>query len=213
MNRSVSIIDYGSNNLYSIAHALEVNGANVKFARIPEEIRQADRLVIPGVGAFPQGKQNLVDNGMFDELLAYAEKERPLFGICLGMQLLATRSFEFGNTTGLNLIPGQVEIIPDKDVDGGRLKRPHIGWAKIYPVQDTSCGSTIFTGVPIGSEFYMVHSFHVVPENKIHLLAVAKYGGHNITAAIQSGYVMGCQFHPEKSGEYGIQVLNQFIKL
>lgn len=213
MNKTVTVVDYGSNNLRSIAHAFEASGANVKIVNNPKDVKSSDRLVLPGVGAFPEGKRNLVDSGMFDELLQYAQKDRPLLGICLGMQMLSTRSSEFGSTSGLNLIPGLVEIIPEKDIYGGRLKRPHIGWAKIYRGQELSWDPSILRTVPIGAEFYMVHSFHLVPEEIKHVLAITKYGGHNITAAIQNGYIFGCQFHPEKSGIWGLNVLKGFLEI
>jgi glutamine amidotransferase len=213
MNKSVVIVDYGSNNLHSVAHAFEVTGANVRFAVSPKDIMGSDRLVLPGVGAFPDGMRNLTQTGMQDAIVGHVDKGKPLLGICLGMQMLATKGYEFGETNGLNLVPGKVEILPEISIDGARLKRPHIGWVSIFPGPVSSWESTLLKNTKIGSQFYMVHSFHLVPDSFKYQLAVCRYGGHLVTAVIQRDNLIGCQFHPEKSGEVGLRVLQSFLEI
>jgi glutamine amidotransferase len=213
MSDSVVILDYGSNNLLSVARAFEAIGANVRFARNLKEMVNADRLVLPGVGAFPEGMRNLVSTGMQDGILNHFDKGKPLFCICLGMQMLASKGYEFEETNGLNCIPGEVKMIPDKSINGTRLKRPHVGWVSISPGPVSSWDSTVLANTKKGTEFYMVHSFQVIPALVEHQLAVCDYGGHVVTAAIQRDNLVGCQFHPEKSGKVGLTVLETFLKI
>lgn len=213
MSAKVTILDYGSGNLLSVARALEHCGANVVITGDPAEIERAERLLVPGVGAFAEGLRCLRDKHLVVPIQAFARGGRPLLGICLGMQMLATRSHEFGETEGLCIIEGDVVAIPNVNVDGARLKTPHIGWASLHPGPHSSWEGTILCDLPVEGSAYLVHSFHMKPANPSDILALATYGGHEITAAIQRDNVIGCQFHPEKSGENGLNMLKHFLAL
>ena len=212
MKASVSIIDYGSGNLFSVQRALEYCGATVRVAHTADDILAADRLILPGVGAFSDGMQGLRERGLVEALRQYAASGRPLLGICLGMQMLASVSDEFGEHTGLDLIPGRVVPIPDKSIDGPRIKIPHIGWSALTPTPMADWAKTPLEDTTPGTAVYLVHSYHVVPYDLTHLLAGCEYGGHRITAAIRSGNIFGFQFHPEKSGPEGLRMLAAFLR-
>lgn len=213
MSATVTIVDYGSGNLLSVARAFEHCGAQVLISGDPAEIERAERLLVPGVGAFAEGMRGLRDQQLVAPIQAFARGGRPLLGICLGMQMLATRSHEFGETEGLCLIEGDVVAIPNVTVDGARLKTPHIGWASLHPGPQSSWDDTVMRDLPVDGSAYLVHSFHMKPTDPRDILALATYGGHEITAAIQRGNVIGCQFHPEKSGEIGLKLLSHFLAL
>lgn len=215
MNKEkVVVVDYGLGNLFSVQRALEHCGAsNVCITSSSDDIQSADRLILPGVGAFKDGILGLNTLGLIEPIKTYVLKKQPLLGICLGMQMLATRSHEFGETEGLCLIEGDVIPIPSKTLDGERLKIPHIGWVPLHPGQKSSWSGTVLQDLPLGGSVYLVHSFHMKPTNSNDILATATYGGHEITAAIQRENVIGCQFHPEKSGESGLQLLRRFLAL
>lgn len=207
----VTVIDYGIGNLFSVARALERCGAEVQLSSDPAEIEAAERLVLPGVGAFQDGMQGLRDRGLVEAIRRHASSNRPLLGICLGMQMLATVSEEFGTHEGLGLIDGRVVPVPKTTTDGAPQKIPHIGWSLLLPAAGAQWTDTPLSGIEPGTYVYLVHSFHVVPRQAASLLAICKYGGHDVTAAIHSGRVTGCQFHPEKSGEAGLAVLRSFL--
>ena len=210
---TITIVDYGSGNLLSAARAFERAGATVRLSRDPAEIDRAERLVLPGVGAFQDGMLGLREYGIIKPIQRYAASGRPLLGICLGMQMLATIGEEFGEHEGLGLIPGRVVPIPALDVDGSTQKIPHIGWADLSPAAPCGWEGTIFEGVREGTSMYMIHSFHFIPTDPDHRLADCFYGGHRIAAAVRSGRTLGCQFHPEKSGEAGLALLSAFLRL
>jgi imidazole glycerol-phosphate synthase subunit HisH len=192
-NPSVTVIDYGIGNIFSVRRALEYCGADVQLSSKQTEIAAADRVILPGVGAFATG--------------------RPILGICLGMQMLATSSEEFGENAGLGLIPGRVTKVPDKSIEGKPNKIPHIGWKEIFPASGGDWKATILEDTPEGTPVYLVHSFHLVPYDPADLLADCNYGGHRVTAAVRSGNIFGAQFHPEKSGKAGLQMLAAFLRL
>lgn len=208
----VTVVDYGIGNLYSVRRALEHCGASVVTATDAATLDEADRLVLPGVGAFADGMFGLSECGLTDALRRFAATRQPFLGICLGMQMLATVSDEFGEHSGLDLIPGRVKPIPATTVDGRPLKVPHVGWSGLRaPAGADWTGSVLQDSLP-DTAVYLVHSFHVVPDNPAHVLAHCTYGGHRIAAAIRSGSVTGCQFHPEKSGEAGLAILDRFLR-
>lgn len=208
---SVTIVDYGLGNLFSVERALQSRGADVRISSAPEDIGNATRVVLPGVGAFADGMRGLRERNLIEPLRRYARTGRPLLGICLGMQMLATVSEEFGEHEGLDLIPGRVRAIPATTVEGRPHKIPHIGWNALRPAAAPLVGS-ILEDTPPESAVYLAHSFHVIPGSSQHLLATCGYGGHAITAAIRSGGIFGCQFHPEKSGPTGLQMLSAFLR-
>ena len=212
MSNSVTLIDYGVGNLLSVARAFEHCGANVLLSHEPADIDRAERLVLPGVGAFADGMQGLRERKLVDPIRRYAESGRPLLGICLGMQMLTTTSEEFGEHQGLDLIPGRVLAIPREATDGSPLKTPHIGWSSLHrPAHAEWDRSLLAQSVP-GTSVYLVHSYAVVLNDRRHLLSDCVYGGHRIATTIQRNAVVGCQFHPEKSGPAGLSMLAAFLR-
>lgn len=211
MTGTVSIVDYGSGNLFSVVRAFEHVGAAARLAQDADAIENAERLVLPGVGAFADGMAGLRERGLVEPIRRFAASGRPLLGICLGMQMLATSSEEFGEHAGLGIIPGRVVPVPSQDTDGSPQKIPHIGWADLLLWQNDGWTDSPLADLKPGDAVYLVHSFHFVPVEARHGLAVCLYGGHRVTAAVRSGRTMGCQFHPEKSGELGLRVLRRFL--
>jgi glutamine amidotransferase len=210
----VTVVDYGIGNLYSVQRALETCGAVVDSTADPVRIAQAQRLVLPGVGAFADGMQGLRERGLIQPLRDYAASGRPLLGICLGMQMLATVSEEFGEHQGLDLVPGRVLPVPAESNDGSRQKIPHIGWVPLLATHGIqSWQGSVLQGSSADTAVYLVHSFAVVPSDPADRLADCVHGGHVLCAALRRGNIHGCQFHPEKSGPAGLQMLSQFIAL
>lgn len=210
----VAIIDYGIGNLFSVRRALEHCGANVVVSRDPQTLLSAPRIVLPGVGAFADGMQGLVERGLDQVVLEFAGAGKPLLGICLGMQMLASVSEEFGEHQGLGIIPGKVLPIPGTTIDGKPHKIPHIGWAElVLPEGRPGWEGSIMEGVKPGDAVYLVHSFSVHPDDRSHCLADCVYNGRVISAAVQKGKVYGTQFHPEKSGPVGLRIIQNFLAL
>jgi len=211
MTKRVTIIDYGIGNLYSVRRAVEVSGGeDIRVSGRPEDIAEADKLILPGVGAFEDGMNGLRERGLVPHIVAAARGGKPLLGICLGMQLLASTSEEFGLHSGLGLIPGEVKPIPRRSVDGEALKVPFIGWSPLilnasHPVEE-SCLANVQ-----GKAVYLVHSYELEPHDPAHLLVSYRFGGHMVTAAVRHANVTGVQFHPEKSGTVGLQIMREFI--
>lgn len=212
MRCDVAVIDYGIGNLFSVQRALEHCGANVLLTSDPELIKAAPRVLLPGVGAFADGMAELRQRGLDVVVRDVALKGIPLLGICLGMQLLLDESEEFGVTAGLGLIPGRVRAIPATTTSGVAQKIPHIGWSELLPAtNDTSWHGTPLADLGVGAAMYFVHSFMAQPAHTSHRIADCLYGGHRVSAVIGRDNVLGCQFHPEKSGELGLNVLRRFL--
>jgi glutamine amidotransferase len=209
MRHLVTVVDYGMGNLYSVSRAFEHVGASVMLTEEPSAVVSARRLVLPGVGAFRRGMDELERRGLVEALRDYASANRPLLGICLGMQMLFEESEEFGRHAGLALIPGRVSAIPVRRHDGGVRKIPHIGWNGLLRVADWT--GSVLDGVPEGSEAYFVHSYTGLPAVESHRVAEADYDGFPITAVVRKGNIHGCQFHPEKSGPVGLRILRNFV--
>ena len=212
MSARITVVDYGVGNLYSVRRALEYCGAtDISISSRVEDVLDAERLILPGVGAFADGMQGLRSRGLVEPITHYAKSGRPLLGICLGMQMLASESEEFGRHEGLNLIPGRVVPIPRfRHEDGSRLKVPFIGWTPLLPHHATFMGGCLKDMSPSGA-VYLVHSFHLVPVDEANVLATYRHGTHAITAAVRHGNITGLQFHPEKSGKVGLRVISNFI--
>ena len=209
----ITIIDYGLSNLVSVQRAFEHFGAAVKLARSPDEVFAAKALVLPGVGAFRDGMQGLRKLDLVEPIRQKAAQGTPLLGICLGMQMLFEESEEFGRWEGLGLIPGRVVRIPDTDAEGRAQRVPQVGWNRLLPAggkQDFD--RSLLEGIRRGEEVYFVHSYEAKPTNPADLLAVTVYGGRRICAAARRGSVTGCQFHPEKSGRVGLNVIRALIE-
>jgi glutamine amidotransferase len=212
---SVAVIDYGSGNLHSAAKALErasrESGVNapIVVTSDPEKVRNAERVVLPGVGAFADCKRGLdAVPGMVEALTEVVRKKgKPFFGICVGMQLLAERGLEHGVTQGLGWVRGDVDRITPAD---SALKIPHMGWNTLNEKRKHPLFDGIELGVK-GLHAYFVHSYHLKPADQADLVAVADYGGA-ITAAVARGNIAGSQFHPEKSQRLGLALLANFLR-
>jgi len=215
MSTSVTVVDYGIGNLFSVRRAFEHVGATVTLATTAEGVRRAERLVLPGVGAFASCMGELEGHGLREAVQEFTGTARPMLGLCVGMQMLFESSSEFGNTSGLGLIPGEVVEIPHEAVDGTSHKIPHIGWNRLMePPGGADWKGTILEGLsPNEAEVYFVHSFTGCPVKSENRLADAEYGGRQISAAVREGSVFGCQFHPEKSGPTGLAIINNFLRL
>lgn len=199
----IAIIDYGVGNLFSLKSSFQAIGADVTVVSKPHELERFDKIVLPGVGAFGDAARKLRDGGMADQLIKEAQKGKPLLGICLGMQLLLEKSFEYGEHEGLGLIKG--EIRPISEVIPEDLKIPHIGWNALHL---TKPDCPIFKYLKEGDHVYFVHSFYGA-NCQDSVIATSEYGAP-LTAAVADGNVFGCQFHPEKSGNVGLSILKAF---
>jgi len=197
----VIIVDYGMGNLRSVQKGFEKVGSIAKISRDPEEIRQAERLVLPGVGAFPECMRNLTELELVEPILEFVRSGRPFLGICLGLQLLFDESEEFGTHQGLKVIPGDVKAFER----GMGLKIPHMGWNEVVFRKDVP----IFRGIPSGTYFYFVHSYYVAPTESSDVAAETQYG-IEFTCAIARDNIFAVQFHPEKSQESGLKILSNF---
>jgi glutamine amidotransferase len=211
---TISIIDYGVGNLLSVARAFEYFSVEVKLVKTAEEILSADRLVLPGVGAFSNGMQALLQSELVEPIKAYTKKGNPFLGICLGMQMMLTESCEFGAHKGLDLISGKVVAVPPKTSKNQSHKIPHIGWNELRADNPSYVwDNTILKSLPDRPPVYFVHSFMGVTTEKQHQLAYVYYGGQEVCAAIKKDNIYGCQFHPEKSGPIGLKIIENFIAL
>ena len=201
-----AIIDYGVGNLFSLASSLKAVGANAIVTGDPEEIKKADKLILPGVGAFEDAAKKLRESGLDEVIKHQAASGKPLMGICLGMQLLFEKSYEFGEHDGLGLIKGEIRAI--SDYVSSDLKIPHIGWNRLRLTKE---GCPIFKYLNDGEFVYFVHSFFGT-DCDADTAAVTEYGC-KLTAAVAKENVFGCQFHPEKSGEVGLSILRAFSEM
>ncbi len=211
MNR-VTIVDFGAGNLLSVARAFKHLGAEVLMASTPEAVLAADRLVLPGVGAFAACMDGLESRFLSGAVKEFASTGRPFLGICVGLQMLFDASEEFGFHRGLGLIPGNVQRIPGHAPGKARHKVPHIGWSSIGVVPGASWSGSALEPLAPGESVYFVHSFAAHPLNPAHRLAECDYNGLTLLAAARKDNVTGCQFHPEKSGKAGLRILNCFME-
>jgi imidazole glycerol-phosphate synthase subunit HisH len=213
--KRVTLIDYGIGNLLSVRRAFEHLGAEVSLSGSPEQLAGADRLVLPGVGAFGDGMKELQARGLVAPIQDYLLRERPFLGICLGMQMMFEASEEFGQHQGLGIIPGQVVAVPATGTDGRPHKIPHTGWSPLVlpPGRPGWEEGGLLAGLPPEAEVYFVHSFTAVPAEPTHRVADCHYDGRVIAAAVSRGPTHGCQFHPEKSGPVGLRVIANFLAL
>lgn len=209
---NVVIVNYGMGNIKSVMRGVEKVGAKVTLSNEPETVLKADRVILPGVGAFDHGMSELRKRNLEQILKDYVKTERPLLGICLGMQMLFDSSKEHGEHKGLGFIPGQVIQIP-QDIDNTTLRKiPHIGWNALqYPPANRHWDQSILGKTEEGDSFYFVHSFMAQPENSEYILAQCLYEELPINAVVKKDNITGCQFHPEKSGPSGLKILEQFI--
>lgn len=213
-HEKIVVVDYGLGNLYSVQRALEHCGAtNVCVSSAIDDVISADKLILPGVGAFEDGIRGLNNLGLTEPIKSHARQNKPILGICLGMQLLATTSDEFGTHHGLNLIPGKVIPIPTECTTGIRRKVPFIGWASLAVLDRNGTANTVLDELGKEQSVYLVHSYYFSPDQDINLVATYDYQGIKVTAAIRSNNIYGFQFHPEKSGVVGLGLLRSFLHL
>lgn len=197
----IAVVDYGLGNLHSVSKALEANNIKVKVTSNPSEIFNAKAIVLPGVGAFLKGMENLEKLNLLEVIVENIKKGKPFLGICLGLQLLFTRSFEHKLSEGMGIFKGEVV----KFLKAPKI--PHIGWNRL----NLKKNSKIFEGIPPNVYFYFVHSYYVKPEEDI-VLATTFYG-EEFPSAVAKDNIFGVQFHPEKSGKWGLKFLSNFVKL
>ena len=200
----IAILDYGVGNLFSLRSSLEYIGQQVVITADKEEIRRADKLILPGVGAFADAAKKLRDSGLDEVLREEVARGKDIMGICLGMQMLFEKSYEFGEHDGLGLLKGAV--VPMQGVIPTELKIPHIGWNKLH----FDKAHPLFRYLKEGDCVYLVHSYFAT-DCADSVIATAEYG-KELTAAVAEGNVMGCQFHPEKSGDVGLNILRAFCE-
>lgn len=201
----IALVDYGVGNLFSLKSSFEAIGANVQVVSKPGELAAADKIILPGVGAFADAAEKLRLTGMDKALIEQANAGKPLLGICLGMQLLFEKSYEYGIHDGLGLIPGCVRPIAEAIPESYKI--PHIGWNALAFQKE----SPLFSNIQNGDHVYFVHSYYAA-ECDASVIATTEYGGI-LTAAVQKDNVFGCQFHPEKSGKVGLEILRSFVSL
>jgi glutamine amidotransferase len=213
MTTSATVVNYGIGNLRSVCRALEFGGGDVKIATSSAEIRSADRLILPGVGAFSSCMEELRLGGLVDAILDFFISERPFLGICVGMQMMMDSGEEFGLNKGLGLISGPVRAIPASRTDSNRYKVPHIGWTPLKKPRGTDWSDTILADCGENEPVYFLHSYTAEPTDPKARLADADYHGTQISAAIRGGNRYGFQFHPEKSGPAGLSMLQNFLSL
>lgn len=211
----VSIIDYGMGNILSVKRGFEHCGAEVVYVTDPNKIKNADYLILPGVGAFRDAMNELNKLELVDAILKFAKKGNPFLGICLGMQMMMNASEEFGYSMGLGLIPGNVVKIENTTTEGEFQKVPHVGWNEICipERQDmTVWDNTIINGIREHETMYFVHSYTAKPQEAFRL-ADSYYGGRRIAAVVKNDHLYGCQFHPEKSGIAGLKIIKNFLEI
>lgn len=213
MNGGISIIDYGINNLKSVSKAFEKIGKSPQIVDKPEDIQSSKCLVLPGIGAFGDGMEELKKRKLIEPLLQKIKEGVPTLGICLGMQMLFTESQEFGTNKGLNLIPGiVVSFKSPAEVRIPNYKIPHIGWNSLKK-STVSWDNTMLRDINEEDEFYFVHSFYPIVKNNSHILANTNYGDQQFCSVVKKANIMGTQFHPEKSGEVGLSILKAFCEV
>ena len=204
---NIAIIDYGMGNLKSVKKAFIALDFKAEITSNPEDILKADKVVLPGVGAFRDAIHTLNDTGLSEAIHEVVKKGKPFLGICLGMQLLFDKSYEYGTYDGLGLLPGEIVLFKPEymsQANGERLKVPHMGWNNLEIVKP----EPLFQGIPDESSVYFVHSYYLETTDDV-VSAYTNYGGR-IAIAAQKDYIFATQFHPEKSGQIGLQILKNF---
>lgn len=207
---NIVVIDYGIGNIKSIKNAFAELSVEVILSREKEVILGADGVILPGVGAFSHGMNNLIKYNLDDIIKEYVKTNKPLLGICLGMQMMMEESVEFGITKGLGLVKGKVIKLP---VDQSKkVKLPHISWNEIRD-KNVNWQNTILEEVPKESDMYFVHTFVAKPDHDENILSVTEYANVEFCSSIKKDNIYGCQFHPEKSATIGLSIIKNFIKI
>ncbi len=201
----IAIVDYGVGNLFSLISSFKFIGAEIEVTSDPDVIRKSDKIILPGVGAFEDARRKLNDTGLDKIIIEEAKNGKPVMGICLGMQMLFEKSYEYGEHCGLGLLKGSV--VPMQGVISAELKIPHIGYNPLIFKKQ----SPLFKYIKEGDCVYFVHSYYAT-DCEDSVIATAEYG-EELTAAVMQGNIMGCQFHPEKSGDVGLNILRAFYEM
>jgi len=208
--KEVLIVDYFAGNIFNVVRAFDHLGCKTVLISNPEEARDGDYMVLPGVGAFGDGMANLNERGLVEPIFEWINKGKPFIGICLGMQLLFSSSDEFDYHEGLGVIDGPVRRLPPEP----GFKVPNIGW---HPLRCSSGDyqedwkNSVLAGIPADRDMYFVHSHAPYPDDPACWLAKSQFGSHSFCAVVRKENVVGCQFHPEKSGEAGLAILSNFL--
>jgi imidazole glycerol-phosphate synthase subunit HisH len=206
----IAIIDYGIGNVRSILNAFESQGISASLTRDNNEIIDADGVILPGVGAFSHGMINLEKYNLIKTINEYVKTNKPFMGICLGMQMLFDESEEFGSTLGLGLISGKVVKLPIKNSNFEKL--PHVSWNEISS-KKISWDRTILDEIEENSDVYFVHSFGAIPKDEYNILSTTEYSSYEFCSSVKKDNIYGCQFHPEKSGEIGLKIIDNFLNI
>lgn len=209
MSKKIVIIDYGIGNVKSMYNAFFNIGLEPKLTSDKQIILNADAVVLPGVGAFNKGMENLNERGLFRIIHEYVKKGNPFLGVCLGMQMLLEESEEFGRTPGLGLIKGKVVKLPILPFSEEKL--PHVSWNELNEPREGRWKNTILENIPVNTDAYFVHSFVAEPTYEKDILATTNYAGVNFCSAVQHENIYGAQFHPEKSSQIGLTILTNFV--
>lgn len=213
---TITLLDYGMCNLLNMARAFKYCGAEVIITEDAILAAKAEKLVVPGVGAFADSMREIQLRGLDETIYKFIDTERPFLGICVGMQMLFQSSMEFGSSKGLGIFAGSVESIPNKTLTGECQRIPHIGWNQlIYPERkEASWEGSLLQGLENKEpSVYFVHSFVANPKDESNRLADILYGGHRLCAAVQKNNIMATQFHPERSAGTGLGILKKFMSL
>ena len=209
--KKITIIDYGCGNILNLSRAIKYLGYETEITNEKRKIIKSSNVILPGVGAFGNAMQQIQKYNLNHSILEYAESKKPLLGICLGMQILMTKSYEFGSHKGLGLIEGDVIKISNKK--NKEIKIPHMGWNEIYPKDKKEWKSKILQNILIEKSFYFVHSYICLTKDPTSTIAVCNYSDILIPAVISVDNIFGCQFHPEKSADNGLVILKNFCEI
>jgi|TARA_Y100000294_G_C8522043_1_gene323308 glutamine amidotransferase len=212
-NKKVTVIDLGIGNLFSIVSALKYCGSEVVVTSNSKIVENSSLIILPGDGAFKYAMTEVKERGLLETLKNINKTKKKLLGICIGMQILFDYGLEHGKSDGLGLISGSVVPIPSRSTKGSKVTIPHIGWnSLVLSDYSSSWEDTLLKNNKPSDEVYFIHSFMATPSNNNNRIADCIYYGHRIAAVVKNENIVGCQFHPEKSGKLGLKILKEFIK-